>query len=64
MIETGVLGPLRGDEWWSGFRADASPLDRVRAEAWHNLIGRLNPGTLFLGPAGDGTVGHTPDGNA
>ncbi|MFD8194704.1 hypothetical protein [Streptomyces wuyuanensis] len=63
VIETGVLGPLRGDAWWSGFRADASPLDRVQAEAWHNLIGLLDPGPLFLGPAGDGAVGHIPDGN-
>ncbi|WP_338896993.1 hypothetical protein WBG99_16245 [Streptomyces sp. TG1A-60] len=54
MIEAEVLGPLRGDGVgvgavpvrgvaWSGFRADKSPLHRVRAEAWLSLIGKLEP---------------------
>ncbi|MEU4733127.1 hypothetical protein [Streptomyces sp. NPDC023588] len=48
MIEELVLAPLRSatatppGTAWTGFAADDSPLDRVRAEAWHNLVEKLH----------------------
>ncbi|MFF7771675.1 hypothetical protein ACIPIU_00110 [Streptomyces massasporeus] len=55
VIEDMLLAPLRDEgpengprpAFWSGFRFDDSQLDRARAEAWHTLIGRLAPDTLF-----------------
>ncbi|WP_435279055.1 hypothetical protein [Streptomyces sp. 1222.5] len=49
MIERLVLGRLRGKTGssaaspcaWEGFAADDSALVRVQAEAWHNLVERL-----------------------
>jgi hypothetical protein len=43
-IEASVLKPMRDGSAIGGFPGEDSPLTRIRAEAWHNLIVKLAAG--------------------